>query len=196
MNHCIKAPNPCILSLSLPNMNGFSFLVLMICCHIVTANHVYHFISRKRYSSSPHDYYTISQDRNLARIRSSDSLNILGSDHYGYDGGYNRDMCGYMGTHVYINGANRDLPVSESVKRGFIEEYFARIYTPVNFPLTYRKEGVYIDGNHTNFDKVLSRYYYKHCVKPKFSSVGVFIILIFMIIIFIGPAILLSRISS
>jgi len=176
-------------------MNGFFFVViiLMITFHVVRSNHVYHCSSRnRRYSSSPHDYRTILQDRNLARIRSSDSLNILGSDHYGYDGAYNRDMCRYMDTHVYIKGANRNLPVSESVKRGFIEEYFVRIYTPVNFPLTYRKEGVYIDGNNTNFDKVLSRYYFKHCAKPNFSPVGVFIFCIFFIIFFIGPAILFS----
>lgn len=171
-------------------MKFFCFLVfvLAIYCVISSASRR----TRRRRRARRGAYNAIMQDRNLAAIRSSDSLNILGSDHYGYDGLYNRDICGYMETHVYINGTNRNLPVSTSVKEGFIQEYFAKIYTPINFPLTYRKEGVYIDGNHTNFDKVLSRYYFKHCVKPNFSPAGVFIFCVFFIIFFVGPAILFS----
>jgi len=169
-------------------MKFFCFLVfvLAIYCVISSASRR----TRRRRRARRGAYNAIMQDRNLAIIRSSDSLNILGSDHYGYDGLYNRDICGYMETHVYINGTNRNLPVPTSVKEGFIREYFAKIYTPVNFPLTYRKEGVYIDGNSTNFDKVLSRYYYKHCVEPNFDEVSQLFLLIFLL--FIIPAILFS----
>lgn len=167
-------------------MNFFFVIVvlLMIGSSIVGANHVYRGRRRtRRCTSTSYGYRTIMQDRNLAAIRSSDSLNILGSDHYGYYGLYNRDICGYMDTHVYINGTKRNLPVPTSVKEGFIREYFAKIYTPVNFPLTYRKEGVYIDGNSTNFDPILSKYYFNHCVEPNLNPLGGLCLLIFTLVL-------------
>ena len=167
-------------------MNFLCFIVfiLAILCSVSTASRRTRRMRRARRAA----YNAIMQDRNLAIIRSNDSLNILRSDHYGYDGVYNRDMCGYMETHVYINGTNRNLPVSTSTKEGFIREYFAKIYTPINFPLTYRKEGVYIDGNDTNFDPILSKYYFNHCVEPNLDQDGG--IYIFLFLFFLLPFLL------
>ena len=133
-------------------------------------------------------YNTMMQDRNLATIRNKSSIDISSSDHYGFDGVYNRDMCGYMGTHVFIDGTRLKEPVSNSVKQGFIQEYFAKIYTPINFPLTYRKESVYIDENDPNFDEILWKYYFNHCVKPNLHEDGG--IYIFFILFFLLPFLL------
>lgn len=173
-----------------PTMNFVCVIIFVLALYCAIADARSRRSRRRIKRERREAYQRMMQDKNLANIRGNNSLNILHTEHYGHadEDTFNRDMCHYMKTHVYSNGEWYE-PVSYSVRQEFIKEYFAKIYTPTNFPLTYRSQGVYIDANRRDFDMMLTQYYYNHCVKPNSDTTGV---AVFIMFILFTPVILLT----
>lgn len=106
------------------------------------------------------------QERRTKSILATPRLSLFKEDYKSSSGAHNRDMCGYLDSRMLPNGS---FPVDRVEE--FKEYYMAFIYNEVNFPLTYRSKGVYLDPS----AETIRRYKYHYCV-PFDEKVGYFFI--------------------
>lgn len=130
------------------------------------------------------------QTANVINILSSNKLSPLSKDYYDSNDYLHKvKMCPFMDEHIAINGKWPQTPLSLETKDGFSREYFAKVYKPENFPLTYRKSGVYFDINGEEFDVEMKKYYKYYCEKSDESWFRVIFVatflalMIFMIVV-------------
>lgn len=95
------------------------------------------------------------QERRTQSILATPQLSLYKEDYITSSGAYNRDMCGYLNSRMLPNGS---FPVDRVDE--FKEYYMAFIYNEVNFPLTYRSKGVYLNPS----AKTIGQYRYHYCV--------------------------------
>ena len=126
----------------------------------------------------------LNQAINVANILSSDKLSLFSRDYFDSNSYlYNVQMCPFMNERIAVNGTWPQEPLSLEDKNRFSLEYFAKVYNPENFPLTYRNSGVYFDIRDKNFDLEMKKYYSSYCETRNGSFFGFILLVTFLAIL-------------
>jgi hypothetical protein len=116
------------------------------------------------------------QEMRTKSILATPRLSLYKEDYITSSGAYNRDMCGYLNSRMLPNGSFPLDRVDE-----FSQHYMAFIYNEVNFPLTYRSKGVYLNTS----AETIRRYRWHYCVPfdTKVSNFFIWIVVFWFVFI-------------